>query len=223
MPEFASHPVEVRGRQQEESFMVNRDRKLEYLVKLAVLTAIVLLMAYTPLGYLKVGALSITFIVIPVAIGGIILGPAAGAFLGLVFGLTSFAQCFGTDPFGMALLAIDPVRTFIMCILPRVICGFGSAYIFKLLKKIDKTKLLSYIGGSLAAPLLNTFLVLGSLIPLFGSSELIMGMRGNMNIVAFILTIAGVNGLVEAAACGVVSSAVAKAIDAATGRSRKRI
>ena len=36
---------------------------------------------------------------IPVVIGAMILGPAGGAVLGLVFGLTSFYQCFAGDPF----------------------------------------------------------------------------------------------------------------------------
>lgn len=72
---------------------------IRYLSELALLTALVLIMAYTPLGYLKTPwGVEITFIVIPVAVGSIILGPMAGGFLGLVFGLTSFFQCFGASP-----------------------------------------------------------------------------------------------------------------------------
>ena len=43
---------------------------------------------------------------IPVAVGAIVLGPISGAFLGLVFGLTSFSQCFGADTFGTTLLEL---------------------------------------------------------------------------------------------------------------------
>ncbi|MDY3274271.1 MAG: ECF transporter S component, partial [Agathobacter sp.] len=69
-----------------------RKSNVVMMTELALLTAIVILMAYTPLGYLKVGAVSITFIVVPVAVGAVLLGVKAGAFLGLVFGLTSLAQ-----------------------------------------------------------------------------------------------------------------------------------
>ena len=59
---------------------------VRYLTELGLLTALVLIMAYTPLGYLKTPwGVEITFIVIPVAIGSILLGPSAGGFLGLVF------------------------------------------------------------------------------------------------------------------------------------------
>ena len=94
------------------------------MVRLAVLVAILLVMVYTPLGYLKAGPVSITFLMIPVAIASIIIGPGAGAFLGGVFGLTSFAQCFGADAFGTALLAINPILTFIMCMVPRILAGW---------------------------------------------------------------------------------------------------
>ena len=46
------------------------------LTVLGLMTAVLLLMAYTPLGYLNIGPLAITFNVIPVAISAIVLGPA---------------------------------------------------------------------------------------------------------------------------------------------------
>ena len=52
-------------------------------------------MAYTPLGYLNIGPLAVTFNVIPVAVCAIVLGPTGGAIAGAVFGLTSFMQAMG--------------------------------------------------------------------------------------------------------------------------------
>ena len=76
------------------------------LVQLALLVAVELVMTYTPLGYLHVGPLSITFLMVPVVLGSILAGPSAGALLGGVFGLTSFAQCFGAEAFGVVLMGI---------------------------------------------------------------------------------------------------------------------
>ena len=45
------------------------------LTVLGLMAAVLLLMAYTPLGYLNIGPLAITFNVIPVAISAIVLGP----------------------------------------------------------------------------------------------------------------------------------------------------
>lgn len=80
--------------------MSNTSTKVREITLTAILAAIILLMAFTPLGYLRVGPVSITFLVIPVVIGGMTLGPVRGGFLGAVFGATSFAQCFMGDPFG---------------------------------------------------------------------------------------------------------------------------
>ena len=62
----------------------------KYLVEMALLVAIILLMAFTPIGYIKTAGLEITLIVVPVAVGAVTLGPTAGAILGGVFGITSF-------------------------------------------------------------------------------------------------------------------------------------
>ena len=56
--------------------------KVQRMVILAVLIALTLVMALTPLGYLKIGALSISFLCIPIAIGATVLGPTAGLILG---------------------------------------------------------------------------------------------------------------------------------------------
>ena len=93
-------------------------QKLVRLVLTALLTALIIVMAFTPLGYLKSGAIEITFIPVPIVIGAVLLGPAGGAFLGAVFGITSFIQCFGMSTFGVALFSVSPLRTAIVCISP---------------------------------------------------------------------------------------------------------
>lgn len=67
----------------------------KFLVEMAPLVAIILIMAFTPLGYIKTAGIEITLIVVPVAVGAVTLGPAAGAILGGVFGLASF--CAASD------------------------------------------------------------------------------------------------------------------------------
>ena len=52
------------------------EKQLQNMALTAVLAALVLLMSFTPLGYLKVGFVSITFLTIPVAIGAMVVGPS---------------------------------------------------------------------------------------------------------------------------------------------------
>lgn len=91
---------------------------------LGLMSGILFLMAYTPLGYLNVGPLAVTFNVIPVAICAIVLGPTGGAVAGAVFGLTSYMQAMGiggVSALGSALFQISPVLTAIQCFVPRIL------------------------------------------------------------------------------------------------------
>ena len=58
----------------------------------ALFTAIIIIMAYTPLGYIPLVVINATVIHIPVILGALFLGPKKGAFLGFVFGFTSFLK-----------------------------------------------------------------------------------------------------------------------------------
>lgn len=190
-----------------------RRQKTASLAVNAMLTAIILVMSFTPLGYLQVGPVKMTLIMLPVAVGAITMGPLTGAFLGLVFGLTSFAQCFGLDSFGTTLMGISPVYTFIMCIVPRVLMGYLCGLIFKGVKKLNKS--VAYVVASLSGAILNTAFFMTLLILLFGRSDFIMGFRGELNIFAFLVAFVGINGLCEIIACALVGAPVSASLDKA--------
>ena len=52
-----------------------RNKKTLEMVQLAVLIAIMLIMAFTPLGFLRTAGLEISLLTIPVAIGAMSVGP----------------------------------------------------------------------------------------------------------------------------------------------------
>jgi uncharacterized membrane protein len=180
------------------------------MVRMAVLVAIIILMSFTPLGYLKLGVIEISFLMLPVAIAGIILGPGAGAFMGGVFGLTSFIQCFGMSAFGAALLNINPIFTFILCMVPRILAGWLPGLVFK---AFSKSKYLRFFGAfvsSLLAAVLNTVFFVGGLILLFGNSDYIKSFGETAWDVVVLLV--GVNALLEAIVCTIVGGAVGIAL-----------
>ena len=147
--------------------MSNTSNKVREIALTAVLAAIVLLMAFTPLGYLRVGPVSITFLVIPVVIGGMTLGPVWGGFLGAVFGATSFAQCFMGDLFGAALVSISPLATALCCFVPRILIGVVSGVLFPTLWKASKNSAVSFVGTAVAGTLTNTILFVGLVVAFF--------------------------------------------------------
>ena len=190
---------------------------IRYLTTLSVLVAIEIIFAFTPLGYLKVGVIELTFMTLPVIVGAAALGPAAGAVLGAVFGITSFAQCFGMSAFGAALLAINPIFTFIVCLVPRVLTGWLGGLVFKAVAKFDKTKLLSYLASSVVTPLLNTVLFTGTLMLLFWTNGEFIAKMTEWAIPvdaigAFVVAFVGMNGLIEAGVCAVIGTIITKAL-----------
>lgn len=199
---------------------IDQSKKTLQMVQLAVLTAIIILMAFTPLGYLKIGVVSITFLMIPVVIGAILLGPAAGAILGGVFGATSFIQCFGMDPFGTALMSINPFFTFILCFIPRILMGFLVALIFKAAMKLEK-RFIPYIVASASGALLNTILFVGALLLLFGNNESVREMFGGSAWV-IITTLITANAVIEVVVSLVIGTAVTKALIVALGKVKQQ-
>ena len=203
--------------------MSNNTRKVSTrtLVELALLTAIIVVMSFTPIGYLKTPIVEITFITIPVVVGAILVGPAAGAFLGGVFGLTSFIQCFGMSQFGAMLLSINPFLTFIICFVPRVLMGWLCGIIFRAMLKCDRTKfkLWAYGVGAFSGAALNTILFVITLVVLFGRTDFILSIGDTLP--KLIAAIVGLNGVIEAVVCTIVGAAVAKALSRALSRTRK--
>lgn len=187
-----------------------------YMAELALMIAIIFIMAFTPLGYLRTPGLSITFLTVPVAVGAMILGPKGGAACGLAFGITSLMQCFGMSAIGAMLLSINPFGTVVTCIVPRILEGLLCGLIFQGLR--GKKKNLAYFVGGFSCPILNTVLYMSSLVLFFYRTEYIQGFvetLGATNPLTFVIAFVGVQGAVEAAVCTVVGAAVTRALAAA--------
>lgn len=206
--------------------MENKQHKhILTLVQMSVLIAVMLVLELTGLGMLKIGPLEMTILQFPVIVGAILMGPAAGAGLGLAFGLISFWECFGKSAFGTALMSIDPFFTFLVCVPTRTLMGFLCGLIYQAMHKAlssgkDKVgqirKMIPYITASLSGALLNTLFFMGTLLILFGSTEYIQGfmeLAGTQNYILFACWFVGVQGLVEALLCAFLGTVVSRAVN----------
>ena len=119
------------------------------LVLLAFFTAIIVFMSITPLGYIPLGVINATIIHVPVILGAILLGPAQGAFLGFIFGLTSFLKNTYM-PSTLSAFVFSPVLAYSMiglsgiwksafiCFVPRILVGVLPHYVFKGVTALDR-------------------------------------------------------------------------------------
>lgn len=184
------------------------------MVSTAMLCAILLVMSFTPLGYLNVGPLAISFNMIPVAIGAIALGPVGGMILGGVFGLTSFLQCLGiggTSAMGVILFDISPFLAFVQRFVPRVLAGLISGFVFRSVKKLTNPTVACFATG-FGAALSNTVLFMSALVLLFGRTEYVQGLIGGRNVILFICAFVGINAVVEMIACSLIVGVVGKVL-----------
>lgn len=186
-------------------------------VILALLVAILLVMSMTPLGYLNIGPLAITFNVIPVAIAAIALGPVGGLIAGCVFGLTSFLQCLGiggSSAMGVMLFNINPFLAFVQRFVPRALDGLLLGWIYRALSGRMKSHFACAATGFLSA-FLNTLLFMTALVVLFGNTEYVQGLIAGRNIIAFVCAFVGVNAIAEMAAATILTGAIGVALDKA--------
>ena len=184
------------------------------MVTTAMLCAILMIMSFTPLGYLNIGPLAISFNMIPVAIGAIALGPIGGMILGGMFGLTSFLQCLGiggTSAMGVVLFEINPLFAFIQRFIPRLLAGLLSGLIYKGVKKISNPTVACFSTGFSAA-LLNTALFMSALVMLFGNTEYVQNLMNGQNVIAFICAFVGINAVVEMFAASAIVGIVGKVL-----------
>ena len=171
------------------------------LTLLGLMAAILLLMAYTPLGYLNIGPLAISFNVIPVAISAVVLGPVGGAVAGAIFGLTSFLQCIG-------------VFAFIQRFIPRLLDGICLGYIFKGMRKVSNTYVACAVTGFFSA-FLNTLFFMAALVGLFGNTDYVKNLMGGHNIIIGCCLMVGINAVCEMISSTVITGAVGAALSKA--------
>ena len=128
-----------------------KNEKTYELVLTALFTAIIVIMAFTPLGYIPLVVINATIIHIPVILGALFLGPKKGAFLGFVFGLTSFinntfkaatASAFVFSPvLAYRIAGVSGIfKSLYICFVPRILVGVVPYFVFILIRKVLKSE-----------------------------------------------------------------------------------
>lgn len=170
---------------------------------LAILLALVIVLQVFS-GYFQVGTTRLSFVLVPITLGGMILGVWAGLFLGIAFGVVVVIDALcGLDVFTLLLINASPasaVFTIILCLAKGAAAGVGPALIFKFISK--KNAYVATFVAALATPILNTgVFVIGAfcmpsvLRDVFGS--LGMNVEGfSAGYIVFVLCV-GINFFVE--------------------------
>ncbi|MDO4664491.1 MAG: ECF transporter S component [Erysipelotrichaceae bacterium] len=198
---------------------MKRNKKTKTIALFAMFLAIELLLVLTPLGYIRTPFISITLMHIPVIAAGILMGPAYGAALGLVFGLTSVwnatmsptitSFCF--SPFVTIGGVSGNWTSLIIAIVPRVLLGWIAGALFNALNKKINRPISALICGVLATAC-HTLMVLGLIAMLWGPQYAQAIGQSPDTLLMYLGFVILTNGIFEMIAASVVSMALAKAI-----------
>lgn len=202
---------------------LRQKENLRYMVTLAFLAALLFVMDLTGIAMIPLPGQYASIMTVPVAIGAMMLGPTAGGILGGVMGFISFYTALKTGFRDYYLMGYDgamvPLLSVLNAFVPRIIMGVATGWIFKLLKRVDKTKTVCYYVGGIAAPLLNTVLFMSVLLPIFLNAPNLKALLGQElygsfqdNILLFALGYVGIQALLEAVIGCIISGSVGKAL-----------
>ena len=165
------------------------------MTELAILTAIVILLQCFG-GMLKLSVLGAeaNFVLIPIAIGAILLGPLAGAWLGFVAGLIVLIfGITGAVPFTNFLFLAHPLLTSLICIVKTTAAGFVAGIVYRALAR--RNEYAAVFLSSVLVPIVNTGLfILGS----FTVLDALTLMAEGKNVLTFLFTVViGINFFLE--------------------------
>lgn len=133
------------------------NKNTKKIVGVALFTAIVVVLQLLG-SFIKFGPFSISLVLIPIVVGTALYGIGAGAWLGLVFGVTVLASGDAS-----AFLAVNVPGTIITVLAKGAAAGLLSGAVYKLVEKKNKTA--ATICAAIAAPIANTgVFLLGCLI-----------------------------------------------------------
>jgi uncharacterized membrane protein len=194
-----------------------RTQSIIRMTELAILTALVLVLQLAGVAIrLPFLATPISLVLIPIALGAMLLGPLAGAWLGFVFGLVVYITCgvMALDPFTAYLFQAHPFVTAMICLVKSTAAGYLSGLVYRLVR--GKSRYGATFAGAAVTPIVNTGIFILGCLTIWGTMSELAGESG----VIYFLFIgcAGINFLFELAVNLFLAPALHRIMEAVSGK-----
>lgn len=145
------------------------------MVSVALMAAIIIVLANTPLGMIQLPIIKATTVHIPVIIGAVLLGPSAGAILGAVFGICSLVSntmaptllSFAFSPFMSTSGLPGALKAIWISVGCRILIGVAAGWLWILFSKLKVNQLVALPVVGFIGSMVNTVTVMGSIYLLF--------------------------------------------------------
>ena len=155
--------------------MKTKKHDTRWMVSVALMAAIVIVLANTPLGMIQLPIIKATTVHIPVILGAILLGPGAGASLGAIFGICSLVSntmaptllSFAFSPFLSTTGIPGALKAIWISVGCRILIGVVAGWLWVLFTKIKLNQFIALPIVGFVGSMVNTVTVMGSIYFLF--------------------------------------------------------
>ena len=209
--------------------MKNNKEKMgtRWMVSVALMAAIIIVLANTPLGMIQLPIIKATTVHIPVIIGAILFGPLAGAFLGGVFGICSLISntmaptllSFAFSPFLASNLA-GVLKALWISVGCRILIGVAAGWIWILFRKIKLNTYVALAITGFAGSMVNTIMVMGSIYFLLAQQYAEAKEVAVTAVFGLIMGTVTASGIPEALAAAVLVAVIGKVLMRLTASSQ---
>ena len=201
-----------------------------YMATLAMLCGVLLVMGMTGIGFIPLPVIKATTMHIPVILGAILLGPAAGAVLGAVFGFCSIwantvtpgLLSFAFSPFMTTEGLSGVFKSLWIALGCRILLGVIAGWLWIALRKVLKKDYLALPATAAIATLCHTVLVMGSIYLLLAQQYAAAKNVAFSAVFGLIMGTVTASGIPEAIAAAILVTVIGKALIRVMAQIKKR-
>lgn len=199
----------------------NQKQSILYLVQMALLTAVIMALHFSGVAIPAFGT-KISLVLIPIALGAMLLGPTAGAVLGFIYGMTVFVSLgvLHMDPFTAFLFDHNPVATFLICTVKSTAAGLVAGLVYRALSR--KSSLLAVFVASALVPTINTGVFVIGCFTIYNTISQVAAGSGYSAVYFILIICAGANYALELAINLIFSPALERITRILSKRIRRR-
>ena len=199
---------------------MTKKKNTRWLVQVALMAAIVVVLANTPLGMIQLPIVKATTVHIPVILGAILLGPLAGSILGAVFGICSLISntiaptllSFAFSPFMSTTGLTGALKALWISVGCRILIGLAAGLVWKLLMALCMKDLIALPLVGFIGSMVNTAAVMGSIYFLLAAEYAAAKNVGITAVFGLVMGTVTASGIPEALAAAVLVTVIGKAL-----------
>lgn len=200
--------------------MKTQKHDTRWMVSVALMAAIVVVLANTPLGMIQLPIIKATTVHIPVILGAILFGPSAGAILGGVFGICSMISntmaptllSFAFSPFMSMSGVPGALKAIWISVGCRILIGVVAGWLWIGLEKVNLNQALSLPIVGFVGSMVNTVAVMGSIYVLLAKQYADAMEVGVTAVWGLIMGTVTASGIPEAVAAAVLVFVLGKVL-----------